>query len=360
MNKLIGLILAFALITTSASGNAFQEAKLNILGQQIVGNDLLIRLESLVYVRSWGGHGTGADKQTGYIARYNLNTQRVDIYGPLYRNDDEIHWQDLVQNKQLNVRMEDTNGELINPEQCTATRVVMYRPNALEIGKPGAGCRQESTDEWLNSVAAAARNMIGPNGGVFDKVTLDKKFYLPSFEARYYRGDPAQSVSPQGGEYRKEYTTFSLGDKTYNRAEFGFYFERKSDSHLKNPAELATLYPKRCKASLGQDKTIPISVNGELRFICSKNAHFEIKTPQGDILNRAAHSDQGSRGFMHSPASNTVYWIKRKSINSMDALQLTSWNYQTNTLKDSLISFNPLFLKGFFSGTFEPLEAQEL
>ena len=137
-----------------------------------------------------------------------------------------------------------------------------------------------------------------------------------------------------------------------------FISSAKAQAREKTPAAFAKLYRKRCGALLGHDTTIPISVNGELRFICDKNKQFEISTPQGEILNSIAHSEPAMSGFMHSPTTSTAYWISHSDIKGMDALHLTSWNYQINTLKESPISFNSLFRKGFFSGTFEPIKTE--
>jgi len=348
MIKNIKSLFILALISVGTIACSTRNATVNVLGQQIVGNHLLVRLESLVYVRSWGGHGTGAEDQAGYIATFDLENDELRIYGPLFSDGDDVHWQNLVEDGELIVREDAGSGEIMAPVNCSQSSVLVYSPNNLLLGKPDSSCLTTTQDEWLISTKDKARKIIGPNGGVIDKITADGKYYLPSFEERYYRGDPAQSVSPQGGEFRKEYTEFSLANNNYSRTEFGFYFERGQES--------AILYPKRCQRFGGQDRTLPISVKGELRFVCKRKNIFEISTPAGEQLNAREHKRQRLTGFMHSPSGDTVYWIKRNSVNGMDALDLISWNYESNDLKEKPISFNHLFRKSFFSGTYKPIK----
>jgi hypothetical protein len=157
---------------------------------------------------------------TCYILRIDLNSEKQELFGPLFTEKDDLHWQKVAGESGMSVRSVGAQGQLLQPASCTGHGQLLNSPDTLGLVAGDLSCRDRRIDPWIKIVKERAPWVLGPNSELIDSETSDGRYYVPRLEASYYRGNPAQTASPQGGELRQYYKTFTVAGKSYDRSLF--------------------------------------------------------------------------------------------------------------------------------------------
>jgi len=336
MYKAITLLIgsAFAVLASALASTSSWES-LDIISEQLSGNLLILGVGSHVTTQRWGGHGTGAKKFEGYIASYNLDTQALELYGPIFTVGDEQRWIPFLRNKRFVIRQADDDWSAI---PCEQSNVIVQSVNGLSLQRPGKGCLVSDDDSWLESAKHSTEVILSPNAkDIFYQLTADGHYLLPRFRSTIHTFDREQREREDNDGTTQANNEFLFTGKRYAKAEKGFYFSRDQDQ--------AQLFDKHCLDINGHDRVRAVSHIGELRLLCERDHELSIRAIDGNVLYHMAIEDYWLKGGMYSTQRKAIYYTRASRVKGKQAIDLSIWDYEKNQISQQRIVYGEAFSK---------------